>query len=68
MANEDKTTEDTFITMRSILSDQEKENIELKKMLRRTEATIARTKGHLEYLERIKVWTEHNLYDGYHMK
>lgn len=68
MPNEDKTTEETFITMRSIMSDQERENIELKKMLRRTDATIARTKAHLEYLKRIKVWTEHNLYDEYHMR
>lgn len=63
MPNEDKTTEDTFITLRSIMSDQEKENLELRKMLRRTEATIKKTKEHIEYLERLRVWTEKNVYD-----
>ena len=66
MANKDNTTEETFITMRSIMSDQEKENMELRKMLRRTDDTIARTKKHIAYLERLRVWTEHNLHEQYH--
>ena len=66
MANEDKNTEDTFIVMRSILTDMERDNIEMKRMLDRTNRTIAKTKEHIERLERLKVWTEHNLHERFH--
>ena len=66
MANEDKNTEETFIVMRSILSDVEKDNIEMKRMLKRTNATIAKTKERIEQLKRLKVWTEHNLHEQFH--
>ncbi len=56
---------DTF-TFRSILSDTEKENIEMQRMLRRTKQTIRNTKKTIKRLERMKIWTERNLYEMAH--
>lgn len=52
-----------IITFRSVLSDTEKENIEMQRMLRRTIATIKKTKRSIKTLERMKIWTERNLYE-----
>ena len=52
-----------YIKFRSILSDVEKQNIEMKKLLARTQERINRTKKHIAHLERLKIWTVNNLHE-----
>ena len=51
------------ISFRSIFSEVEKQNLEMKRLLAKTEARINRTKGHIDYLKRLKVWTVNNLHE-----
>ncbi len=51
------------LSFRSIFSEVEKQNMEMKRLLAKTKARINRTKGHIEYLERLKVWTVNNLHE-----
>ena len=56
------------VSFRSAFSDAEKQRLkderdELRRLLDRTANSIERTKKHIKYLERLKIWTERNLYE-----
>ncbi len=53
---------DTLV-IESVFSPAEKQNMELKRLLARTADRIQRTKGHIEHLERLHVWTVNNLHE-----
>lgn len=50
------------ITLTSILSPKEKENIELKKRIRKTNAAIVRTQRYIQHMLDMDIQTIENLY------
>lgn len=57
-------TKETFLSFRSVLSKQEKENMKWKRLLRRTEDSIKVVERRLSYLKRVRRWVERILYEN----